>query len=1180
MFFVSGSAKVLSGPVDGSTIGSSVDSLSVLALRKCPGHELFATITANTIQLWSSRPNVVLSQVQRGEATLNEDGENSDIMWKPDATGLVVLTTSGFLHFYDVVEGSDTMLDYDFASSHHYMTGPGEGHKLDDLSLRFRMALEIDTSVQCGVGLQNDLLVCTRDSPSLLSLTWNGEVKLEASVVLANLDFQGQAQEVVIQIVLYPGRDMFGWITGKGRAFVAQRILVPTDAETSSYSWTGVCIYNQDSAASSATCISFNARFSLVAVGAADGTIYVYSITEDRQSLRTSHRLELPKTVSSYLHHTVGPVTSMDWSEDGYALAAGWKFGGMAIWSVFGRLLMSTISEDTSIQTPANGSAGQLEDYFHGVQDLFWGTGDFDLYVLPGPGLMSGSRNDIYVIPLLKTPLTTNSNPDNSRNVFLIGEDRLLLYEGNNSEFNVTDLDLIQWDTVQAPQSYITSNWPIRFAAINSTGHYIAVAGTFGLAHYDKASSRWKLFGNEQQEQSFSIRGGMVWFKSLLIAACVNNDSGDHELRLFSRDANLDTSQALLSHHLISEAITLSSLDSHILIYSADSVLRHYSIVTGSVGRPSFHLHQQINFVDIISNPWSVQSVAWIPPFREATLETIKTSPILILKSGELSVLKESPKHDWEHMVLANHIEHFFVSKPLERAAGMHHSLWAFDGAGVKIWANIITDDTMLPEAWPPTKNWNEDIRMELDFYPLTVMMHRAIIMGIEQRMALRNSVQCTFYKLETKTHLYLHHIIRYVLSRGMEEEAVAFAAGFRHLQYFGHSLEMLLHQVLEEEAETFAGFSQGALLPCIARFLEAFPHHLDVIVRCARKTEVALWEYFFSIVGDAKELFSQCLQSGALDTATSYLIIIQTLEPAAVSGKLAIQLLEKAFEMEDFETGKELVRFLSSIDGMPRSADEKHHISPSTTNGVTSKGDSLAEDHKHLEAQISMSMHDGTDLFYIEILISKHARKLMAKQRVRALGRFASQLSFPLIKWLKRERNRSAMFDDWHGALMSLHEQFERPLPTEAAILAGDRTTSSPTRKGSFTPFAETTSASSVSSLFDDNSPNGPASAHPSTSPSSVKAPRKRANTLPSSQVSDLVTDPNTHTDEDEELQAMIRTTREAECWEWCIILASFAMDVGTLLEALSEEDGPAAGLRNKWRGALMNTNRYLSGY
>lgn len=160
-----------------------------------------------------------------------------------------------------------------------------------------------------------------------------------------------------------------------------------------------------------------------------------------------------------------------------------------------------------------------------------------------------------------------------------------------------------------------------------------------------------------------------------------------------------------------------------------------------------------------------------------------------------------------------------------------------------------------------------------MELTPLAILMDKGIIIGVNHETSTR-SLPFSLFKVSTGSHLFLPPFLRYHLSRRRVASALTFAANYSSLVYFAHSLEVLLHSVLEDEVE-----SGVDLLPTVVNFLDHFPESLEVVVGCARKTEVDRWGVLFDVVGKPRGLFETCLREGMLKTAAGYLLVLQNLE-------------------------------------------------------------------------------------------------------------------------------------------------------------------------------------------------------------------------------------------------------------------------------------------------------------
>lgn len=164
------------------------------------------------------------------------------------------------------------------------------------------------------------------------------------------------------------------------------------------------------------------------------------------------------------------------------------------------------------------------------------------------------------------------------------------------------------------------------------------------------------------------------------------------------------------------------------------------------------------------------------------------------------------------------------------------------------------------------------------------------------------------------QTHLLLPDILRFYLQHNRTEEASTLSEQYQGLEYFAHGLEMLLHQVLDEEVDT-SPTPEEAVLPRVLSLLSSFKEYLDVVLQCTRKTEIRQWKTLFAYLPPAQELFEESLQRGSLKTAGGYLIVLHTLEELDAATEQPVRLLTRAMREGDWDLCKELARFLAALD-------------------------------------------------------------------------------------------------------------------------------------------------------------------------------------------------------------------------------------------------------------------------
>ncbi|XP_023799344.1 RAB6A-GEF complex partner protein 1 isoform X2 [Cyanistes caeruleus] len=1118
MYFLSGWPKRLLCPLESQE--------QPLHIQTDPQRAFFAVLFPSQLSIWYCRPSVLIVSYKELSKAASQFGPYKQAEWRPDSTMIAVSTANGYILFFEIPSARDKYLYepiYPKGSPHlkgtpHYK----EEQCAPSLNLEMKKVLDLQASITSLQSMLEDLLVATADG-FLHLIHWDGMTNGRKAINLCTVPFSVDLQSSRGSLLGFEDvyiRDMEYCATLDGFAVVFNDgrvgFITPMSSRFTAEQLHGV--WAQDVV--DGTCVAVNNKYRLMAFGCANGSVQVYTIDTTTGAMQFSHKLELTPKQYPDIWNKTGPVKLIRWSPDSCVVMVTWECGGLSLWSVFGAQLICTLGGDFAYQ-----SDGAKKDPLK-ISSMTWGSEGYHLWVIDGNSSsnMKPERNanneaqqfGILQFQFIKSALTVNPCMSNQEQVLLQGEDRLYLNCGDaaqtqsprntsaHSEHNhsrergpfsdgsldsqglSTLLGHRHWHVVQIHSTYLESNWPIRFSAIDKLGQNVAVVGKFGFAHYSLLTKKWKLFGNITQEQTMMVTGGLAWWNDFIVLACYNLNDHQEELRIYLRTSNLDNAFAHITK-VQANTLLLSVFRDIVILFRADCSICLYSIERRSDGlnpTASIQILQEVSMSRYIPHPFLVVSVT-LTSVRTETGITLKmpqqaceAESIMLNLAGQLIMLqrdrsgpqirdKDNNPNQRKHLpfcapvVLAQSVENVWTTCRINKQKRhLLEALWlSCGGAGMKVWLPLFPRDHRKPHSFLSRRIM---LPFHINIYPLAVLFEDALVLGAVNDTVLYDclytqssarehlEVLFPFSIVERTSQIYLHHILRQLLVRNLGEQALLLAHSCATLPYFPHVLELMLHEVLEEEATSREPIPDP-LLPTVAKFITEFPLFLQTVVHCARKTEYALWNYLFAAVGNPKDLFEECLMAQDLDTAASYLIILQNMEVPAVSRQHATLLFNTALEQGKWDLCRHMIRFLKAIGS---GETETPPATPTTQEPSSSGGFeffrhrsiSLSQSAENLHSKFNLtktlSMPSGpsgkrwskdsdcAENMYIDMMLWRHARRLLEEIKLKDLGCFAAQLGFELIGWLCKERARAARVEDFVCALKKLHKDFLWPFP------------------------------------------------------------------------------------------------------------------------------------------------------
>ncbi|EOA25322.1 hypothetical protein CARUB_v10018639mg [Capsella rubella] len=965
---------------------------------------LLLVVSSSHLELWgSSQQRVRLGKYMRDEKSVREEGENLQAVWSPDSKLIAVLVPFA---------GKDLSVSNFVTDSKTMLLGLSDG-------CLYSISWKGEFGGAFSIGFHPS--DCNNDR--LLSYTLgNGLVSGVASATLA-YDDEFSTKSAIIQLELCTHSKLLFVLNSDG-----QLVVCSVNKKGLKYTES---IKAEKKLGGDVVCASVASEQQILAVGTRKGMVELYDLSQSISLLRTVSLHDW-----GYSAEYTGPVSNIAWTPDNSAFAVGWKLRGLAVWSVSGCRLMSTVRQiglsSTSSPKINPKQDCKYEPLMNGTSAIQWDEYGYRLFATE-----EASCDRILAFSFGKCCLNIGVSGKTYVRQVMYGDDRLLMVQAEDTD----ELKLLH---LKLPVSYITQNWPVQHVAASEDGKDLAVAGLHGLTLYNVMYKRWRVFGDVSQEQQIHCKG-LLWLGKKIVVICNYIEASETYELLFYPKYHLDQSSLLCRKVLLGKPMVMDVYQDYILVSYLPFIIHVYHAKIYGELTPSSKADLQLSTVRELSimtaksHPAAMRFVPDQHP-RESELDNgnfssdlpnREPSRCLILRgNGELSLLDLVDGRERE---LTDSVELFWVTcgQSEEKTNLVEEVSWLDYGhRGMQVWYPSLGEDPFMQEDF---LQLDPELEFDREVYPLGLLPNVGVVVGVSQRMSFSASAEFPCFEPTPQAQTILHCLLRHLLQRDKNEEALLLAQLSAEKPHFSHCLEWLLFTVFDAEISRpnpnrnqISGpvhLKKLSLLRKACDLIKNFPEYYDVVVNVARKTDARHWADLFSAAGISTTLFEDCFQRRWYRTAACYILVIAKLEGVAVSQYCALRLLQATLDESLYDLAGELVRFLlRSGRDIEQAPTETDSLSPKLLGFLI-----FGSSHKKSSLDKSSSFKEQSPhVASVKSILESHASYLMSGKELSKLVAFVKGTQFDIVDFLQRERYGCAQLQNFAAGLELIGEKLQ----------------------------------------------------------------------------------------------------------------------------------------------------------